>query len=89
MNPGMEREIPLRITLVHPPRDVVFCLQRGQQEIVSPVRASGDDLSFELSVRVRDGRADGLPNFVASMATCFDRWLITGRCRLVIGNYCQ
>jgi hypothetical protein len=60
----MEREIPLRITLVHPPRDVVFCLQRGKKEIVSPVRASGDDLSFELSVRVRDGRADGLPNFL-------------------------
>jgi len=60
----MEREIPLRITLVHPPRDVVFCLQRGQGEIVSPVRAKGDDLSFELSVRVRDGRPDGLPNFL-------------------------
>jgi len=60
----MEREIPLRITLVHPPRDVVFCLQRGKGEIVSPVRASGDDLSFELSVRVREGREDGLPNFL-------------------------
>src|SRR5215218_4821257 len=60
----MEREIPLRITLVHPPRDVVFCLQRGKREIVSPVRVTGDDLSFELSVRVRDGRTDGLPNFL-------------------------
>ena len=60
----MEREILLRITLVHAPRDVVFCLQRGQGEIVSPVRATGGDLSFELSVRVRDGRADGLPNFL-------------------------
>jgi hypothetical protein len=60
----MERELSLRITLVHPPRDVVFCLQHGKQEIVSPVRASGDDLSFELSVRVRDGRTDGLPNFL-------------------------
>ena len=60
----MEREIPLRITLVRPPRDVVFCLQRGKAEIVSPVRATGDDLSFELSVRVRDGRADGSPNFL-------------------------
>lgn len=60
----MERELPLRITLVHPPRDVVFCLQRGKAEIVSPVRATGDGLSFELSVRVGDGRADGLPNFL-------------------------
>jgi hypothetical protein len=60
----MEHELPLHITLVHPPRDVVFCLQRGKGEIVSPVRATGGDLSFELSVRVRDGRADGLPNFL-------------------------
>ncbi len=60
----MEREIPLRITLVHPPRDVVFCLQRGKGEIVSPVRATGDDLSFDFTVRVRDGRTDGLPNFL-------------------------
>ena len=60
----MEHEIPLRITLVHPPRDVVFCLQRGKGEIVSPVLATGGDLSFELSVRVRDGRPDGLPNFL-------------------------
>jgi hypothetical protein len=60
----MERELPLRITLIHPPGDVVFCLQRGKEEIVSPVRATGGDLSFELSVRVRDGRADGLPNFL-------------------------
>lgn len=60
----MERELPLRITLVHPPRDVVFCLQRGRTEIVSPVRATGEDLSFDLTVRVRDGRPDGLPNFL-------------------------
>jgi hypothetical protein len=57
-------EIPLRITLVHPPRGVVFCLQRGKAEIVSPVRATGDDLSFDFTLRVRDGRPDGLPNFL-------------------------
>jgi hypothetical protein len=60
----MEREIPLRITLIHPPRGVVFCLQRGKTEIVSPVRSTGDDLSFDFTVRVRDGREDGLPNFL-------------------------
>jgi hypothetical protein len=64
----MEREIPLRITLVHPPRDVVFCLQRGKEEIASPVRSAGDDLSFDLSLRVRDGRPDGLPNFLGAFA---------------------
>jgi hypothetical protein len=64
----MEREIPLRITLVHPPRDVVFCLQRGKTEIVSPVPATGDDLSFDFTLRVRDGRPDGLPNFLGPFA---------------------
>lgn len=64
----MEREIPLRIVLVQPPRDVVFCLQRGKTEIVSPVRATGDDLAFDLSLRVRDGRPDGLPNFLGAFA---------------------
>ncbi len=64
----MEREIPLRITLVHPPRDVVFCLQRGKTEVVSPVRATGDDLSFDFTLRVRDGRPDGLPNFLGPFA---------------------
>jgi hypothetical protein len=64
----MERELPLRIILVHPPRDVVFCLQRGKTEIVSPVRATGDDIAFDFSLRVRDGRPDGLPNFLGPFA---------------------
>jgi hypothetical protein len=63
----MEREIPLRITLVRPPRDVVFCLQRGKAEIVSPVRATGDDLAFDLSLRVGE-RPGGLPNFLGAFA---------------------
>ncbi len=63
----MERNLPLRITLVQPARDVLFCLQRGKAEIVSPVRATGDDLSFELSLRVGE-RPDGLPNFLGPFA---------------------
>jgi hypothetical protein len=59
----MERNLPLRITLVHPPRDVVFCLQSGKTEIVSAVRSTGDDLSFDFSVRVGE-RPDGQPNFL-------------------------
>jgi len=59
----MERNLQLRITLVQPPRGVVFCLQSGKMEIVSPVRSAGDDLSFDFSVRVGQ-RPDGLPNFL-------------------------
>jgi hypothetical protein len=63
----MERNLPLRITLVQPPRDVVFCLQSGKTEIVSPVRSVGDDLSFDFSVRVGQ-RPDGQPNVLGSFA---------------------
>jgi hypothetical protein len=63
----MERDLPLRITLVQPPRDVVFCLQRGKTEIVSPVRSNGEDLSFDLSLRLGE-RPDGQPNFLGPFA---------------------
>jgi hypothetical protein len=59
----MERNLPLRITLLQTPRDVVFCLQSGKTEIVSPVRSAGDDLSFDFSVRVGQ-RPDGQPNLL-------------------------
>ena len=63
----MERNLPLRITLLQPPRDVVFCLQSGKTEIVSPVRSTGDDLSFDFSVRVGQ-RPDGQPNLLGPFA---------------------
>jgi hypothetical protein len=46
---------------------VVFCLQSGKTQIVSPVRAAGDDLSFDLSLRVGE-RPGGLPNFLGPFA---------------------
>jgi Family of unknown function (DUF5990) len=64
----LERELPVRITLVRPPRGVTFCLQRGKAELVSSVRAAGDDISFDLSFRVDDRRPDGLPNFLGPFA---------------------
>jgi hypothetical protein len=63
----MERNLPLRITLLQPPPGVVFCLQSGKTEIVSPVRSAGDDLSFDFSVRVGQ-RPDGQPNFLGPFA---------------------
>jgi hypothetical protein len=63
----MEQKLPLRITLLQPPRDVVFCLQSGKTEIVSQVRSVGDDLSFDLSLRLGE-RPDGLPNFLGPFA---------------------
>jgi hypothetical protein len=63
----MERNLPLRITFLQPPRDVVFCLQSGKTEIVSPVRSAGGDLSFDFNVRVGQ-RPDGQPNFLGPFA---------------------
>lgn len=62
--PKPDRQLPLRITLVQPPAGVTFCLQRGQAERVSVVRSDGDDLSFDLGVRVGDPLPDGRPNFL-------------------------
>jgi hypothetical protein len=48
----MERELPLRITLLRPPPGVRFALQRGRSELVEPVRADADSLVFDFEVRV-------------------------------------
>lgn len=64
----MKGEIFLRVTIVHPPRDVVFCLQRGSTELVAPARATETEITFDLSVRVADNRADGRPNVLGPFA---------------------
>lgn len=58
-----DREIRLRVVLVDPPTGVVFALKRGKQEIVSPTMATGADLTFELTIRVRS-EGDGSPNLL-------------------------
>lgn len=60
----LDTEITLRITAIEPPAGVVFSLQRGQDEIVSPVRSDGSDLTFEAPARVRDDGSGGEPNFL-------------------------
>ena len=58
-----ETLLPLRITFIEPPAGVLFAIQKGKSEIVSPLLANGANLSFDLSVRVQE-RADGSPNFL-------------------------
>ncbi|HZJ47326.1 MAG TPA: DUF5990 family protein [Pyrinomonadaceae bacterium] len=55
--------IPLRITVVDPPAGVLFAIQKGKSEVVTPILANGSDLSFDFSIRVQE-RADGSPNFL-------------------------
>jgi hypothetical protein len=63
-----EKELPLRITLVHPPSGVVFCLQRGRADLVSPMEASGEQVSFDFSLRVHGDRSGGPPNLRGAFA---------------------
>lgn len=58
-----DQELRLRLVVVGPPTGVVFALQRGKEELVSPVIATGDDLSFELVVRV-SAKVEDVPNFL-------------------------
>ena len=64
----VEQEIFLRITLVSPPSGVVFCLQRGRAGLASCQEASGDQLSFDFTLRVHGDRAGGPPNLRGDFA---------------------
>lgn len=55
-----EQELRLRITLRRPPEGVRFALQRGRSDLVDAQDATGADLSFDLTVRVRYAE-EGLP----------------------------
>ena len=63
-----DQEIPLRITLVHPPSGVVFCLQRGRAELVSSTEAAGEQVSFDFILRVHGDRTSGPPNLRGDFA---------------------
>lgn len=66
----MERELNLRIVVEAPPAGVYFGLQKGggsNYETVQLVTSTTDDLQFEFSVRVREGK-DGQPSFLGPFA---------------------
>jgi hypothetical protein len=63
----MERELPLRIVVRHPPPGVTFALQRGRAELVAPSSALAGALTFDLGVRVAPGKG-GAPNFLGPYA---------------------
>lgn len=50
----MEKELHLRITIVDPPAGVVFGLQRGEGDVVSPRQSGGEPLSFDFDILVRE-----------------------------------
>jgi hypothetical protein len=64
----MKAEIPIRITLVAPPAGVLYALQRGKDERVSPVRSEGSDLVFSLTLTLAGRLESGFPRFTGAFA---------------------
>lgn len=59
----MIRSLLLRITLIKPPRDVAFCLQKGKADLDQPASHSDEHVSFDFTVHITNDRADGAPAF--------------------------
>ena len=69
--PKMETELRLRIVLAAPPAGVDFGIQEGKGSDYTTIqkqRSKGADLTFEITVTVKDNRDDGLPNFLGPLA---------------------
>jgi hypothetical protein len=61
---AMPQELPIRITLVHPPKDVNFCVQRGKDDLRPPAHADDETITFDFTVRVGGQQPDGAPNLL-------------------------
>ena len=56
--------LPLRITLLSPPPNVRFALQRGKQELFKPTVSTGANLSFSFEIRVKGDPESGPPRLL-------------------------
>jgi Family of unknown function (DUF5990) len=59
-------ELPLRVTVVEPPADVVMQVQRGRDELLPPSSRKSNAISFDFSVDV--DLSSGAPNFLGKFA---------------------
>lgn len=48
----MDHELPIRVTVLRPPPDVIFAMQRGKGELLSPAEVTAESLVFDLSIGV-------------------------------------
>jgi hypothetical protein len=69
MKAAAAREIPLRITVLQPPDDVTFRVQRGKTnfadpDLLGPARSSSRETAFEFHVRIGPRVAGRPPNFL-------------------------
>ena len=62
----MPTDLELKIVLAGPPTGYAFCLQRGKgakAERLDYIEADGDDIAFELTVTLREGKQRDMPDF--------------------------
>ena len=60
----MPQELPIRITLVRPPKDVIFCVQRGKAALLPPSQVGDETIIFDFTVRVGAQQTSGAPNLL-------------------------
>jgi hypothetical protein len=59
-------ELPLRVTVIKPPADVVMQVQKGRNELLLPSKRRSNTISFDFSVNV--DLSSGEPNFLGYFA---------------------
>jgi len=64
----MDRELPIRVTVIGPPSGVTFAMQRGKDELLPPSKVSAKSLVFDLSIRVSERKSGGAPNVLGPYA---------------------
>lgn len=64
----MDCELPIRVTVVGPPPNVTFAIQRGKDELLAPSKVSAQSMTFDLSVRVAEGKGNSAPNVLGPYA---------------------
>jgi hypothetical protein len=62
----MKQQVSIRIRMIAPPKGVGIGVQRGRDELLPPVDAAADDLTFEFPIEV--DVSTGVPNFLGKYA---------------------
>ena len=63
MTSTSEYQVTLRVVLLTPPRDLLYCLEDDQGYFVSTTKSTGDDIRFDFSAFVKPNRRPKKPNF--------------------------
>ncbi|HEU0079591.1 MAG TPA: DUF5990 family protein [Longimicrobiaceae bacterium] len=76
----LERDLPVRVTVVRPPPGVAFAVQRGRAELLLPCEAGPGEIRFDFVLRVAARPGGGEPDFLGPYAqgTPADRFVYVG-----------